>query len=181
MAEFAKFTAEGQRPDRLPVTINPLSHDDIAACAGLAAAREGEPVGPRVGTFTRAIDDPAQLLLVARHGEHVVGYGKATCTVLPEEGTAPSGWYLTGVVVEPSARRRGVGDQLTTARSEALQQRGARRVWFFANTRNRASLALHTRRGFREVTRDFTIPGVSFAGGEGVLAQWDAEDEGAQG
>ncbi len=45
---------------------------------------------------------------------------------------------------------------------------------FFANTRNRASLALHARIGFREITRDFTIPTVSFAGGEGVLAQWDA-------
>ncbi|WP_394274807.1 hypothetical protein [Luteococcus sp.] len=60
------------------------------------------------------------------------------------------------------------------ARLPGLQQRGARHVCFFANTRNRASLALHARIGFREITRDFTIPTVSFAGGEGVLAQWDA-------
>jgi hypothetical protein len=34
----------------------------------------------------------------------------------------------------------------------------AEEVWFFANARNRASLELHARLGFVEVTRDFAFP-----------------------
>jgi hypothetical protein len=44
-------------------------------------------------------------------------------------------------------------------------------VWFFANACNRASLDLHARLGFVEVTRDFVFPGVCFDGGVGVLCR----------
>jgi hypothetical protein len=51
----------------------------------------------------------------------------------------------------------------------AFQRAGE--VWFFANARNRASVDLHARLGFVEVTRDFAFPGVSFDGGVGVLCR----------
>jgi RimJ/RimL family protein N-acetyltransferase len=44
-------------------------------------------------------------------------------------------------------------------------------IWFFTNAANQASLRLHHRLGFREVTRDFTYPDVTFAGGTGVLCR----------
>jgi hypothetical protein len=47
----------------------------------------------------------------------------------------------------------------------------ATEIWFFANAANRASLLLHHGLGFREVTRDFTYPGVTFTGGTGVLCR----------
>lgn len=42
-------------------------------------------------------------------------------------------------------------------------------VYYFANARNGATIDLHRRLGFEEVTRDFAIPGVAFEGGVGVL------------
>ncbi|WP_233120802.1 N-acetyltransferase [Tessaracoccus sp. ZS01] len=87
---------------------------------------------------------------------------------------APDGWYLTGVVVDPTVRRGGVGLRLTEARLEALRVRGTETVWYFATARNTVSLDLHRRLGFRDVTREFSISGVSFDGGEGVLSRWDA-------
>jgi hypothetical protein len=48
-------------------------------------------------------------------------------------------------------------------------------AWYFANARNRASLDLHARLGFEEVTRAFDLAGVTFEGGEGVLCRVTAE------
>jgi len=45
---------------------------------------------------------------------------------------------------------------------------GGDEIWYFTNA---ASLLLHYRLGFREVTRDFTYPGVTFTGGVGVLCR----------
>jgi len=42
-------------------------------------------------------------------------------------------------------------------------------VYYFVNVRNRASIALHEAFGFREVTRDFHFPNVTFQGGVGAL------------
>jgi hypothetical protein len=44
-------------------------------------------------------------------------------------------------------------------------------AWYFTNARNHASLALHAKLGFVEVTRDFSYPNVSFDGGVGVLGR----------
>lgn len=57
---MAEFTNNAQRHDRLPVTINPLTHDDIVTCAQLAAAREGEPVDPFMLDYWGPEDEEAQ-------------------------------------------------------------------------------------------------------------------------
>jgi hypothetical protein len=44
-------------------------------------------------------------------------------------------------------------------------------AWYVTNARNHRSLRLHERLGFREVTRDFVFPGVTFEGGVGVLSR----------
>ena len=38
-----------------------------------------------------------------------------------------------------------------------------------ANARNTASIELHERFGFEEITRRFSFPGLTFKGGEGIL------------
>jgi hypothetical protein len=48
-------------------------------------------------------------------------------------------------------------------------------VWYFASADNPASLDLHRDLGFREHTREFTFPGVSFAGGGGVLCVLESQ------
>jgi GNAT superfamily N-acetyltransferase len=110
-----------------------------------------------------------RLVLVAEHRGRVSGYGKAEW-LDPDGrgGNAPTGWYLTGLVVTPSARRHGLGALLTERRIAALAARTGE-VWYVANLRNRATIALHERHGFALHTREFEIPGVVFDGGRGAL------------
>lgn len=149
-----------------------MVHADIEGCARLAATREGTVPDPWRDHFRRALHTLGQLVLVARLGGRVIGYGKAAYVGPSELGGygAADGWYLTGVVVDPTVRRRGVGRQLTRARLDALRERRIEQVWYFANARNRVLLESHRRLGFREITRNFSIPGVTFEGGEGVLS-----------
>jgi aminoglycoside 6'-N-acetyltransferase I len=70
-------------------------------------------------------------------------------------------------MVDSRWRRRGLGDALTVARLGWVQQR-ANEVWYFANARNQASIDLHSKYGFVEVTRDFTAAGVTFDNGIGT-------------
>jgi ribosomal protein S18 acetylase RimI-like enzyme len=110
---------------------------------------------------------------VAEVAGRVVGYARTTYWQRPPDAppnAAPDGWYLIGLVVDPAHRRRGIGEALTTARLKAVAAR-ASEVWYFANARNQASLDLHKRLGFTEMTRDFWFPDLTFDGGEGVLAR----------
>jgi ribosomal protein S18 acetylase RimI-like enzyme len=112
------------------------------------------------------------MLHVAEDANRIVGYARTAYWTRPPDApsnAAPSGWYLLGLVVAPDHRRCGIGRALTTIRLDAVATR-ASDVYYFANARNTASLDLHTRLGFTEVTRDFWFPDVTFDGGEGVLA-----------
>ena len=130
---------------------------DLPACAALAVELRG-----RAPDFARDLD----ALFVAEDGGAVIGYGRL---VEVTEG-GPAGLYLMGLLVAPAHRRRGVGEALTRVRIDAaLERRGE--VWYFANSRNAASLRLHARLGFEEVQRPFAFPGVTFDGGEGVLCR----------
>ena len=82
--------------------------------------------------------------------------------------TGPLGYYLTGVFVAPDRRHGGIGTALTQARLDWIGER-ADAAWFFANARNAASIELHRRFGFEEVSRRFSFPGLTFDGGEGIL------------
>lgn len=155
---------------------------DVAGCVrlavellGLDAARHRAKLETLVGG-----DGPgaAGALFVARAGDALAGYARVEHWERPAgcpERTAPTGWYLMGVLVDPAHRRGGVGRALTEARLGWLRGR-TDRVWYFANARNAASLALHAELGFREVTRDFEFPGTSFEGGAGVLSVLELRD-----
>jgi ribosomal protein S18 acetylase RimI-like enzyme len=106
------------------------------------------------------------------HGQ-VVGYGRVRHFEPGPQAppdVAPGGYYLSGIVVHPDWRHQRVGERLTQARM-AWTSAFAPEVWYFTNAANQASLRLHHRLGFREVTRDFTFPGVTFTGGTGVLCR----------
>jgi RimJ/RimL family protein N-acetyltransferase len=81
----------------------------------------------------------------------------------------PIGYYLSGVVVDPGHRGQGVGGQLIGARMDFAWSAGAPALYYFANSRNTASIAMHAKFGFREVKRPFRFPGVAFEDGVGVL------------
>ena len=142
---------------------------DIAASARLAALWSGGQPGDYVERLRLEVESPERLLVVAAGQAGVVGYGRAGPVVHPPDPApdiAPEGWYLGGLVVDPAWRRRGLGRALTVARLDWLAGR-ADEVWCFVNGRNAASLALHEALGFREVTRRFSFPGVTFEGGAG--------------
>jgi GNAT superfamily N-acetyltransferase len=92
-------------------------------------------------------------VLVATVAGVPVGYGVAHRMALPG---LPDGWYLGGVVVTPTHRRQGIAARLTRARLDWIAAR-AERAYYFTNERNRASVDLHARFGFR--SRGGQVPG----------------------
>jgi GNAT superfamily N-acetyltransferase len=133
---------------------------DLTAITGLL---RGAYPDSQAGDLTSQLPS----LTVAVVDEQIAGYGKLRhFTDLPG---VPDGYYLGGVVVGPQWRRRGIGTSLSTHRIEAAWTAGADTVYYFANSRNEASISMHVGFGFRELQRPFALPGVTFADGVGVL------------
>lgn len=159
--------------DGLPV--RRAVESDLDAIAEISAERHGEDFGRwRRGTerlFREAQDGSSGALYVASLADEIIGHGKATYFVPPEsapENCNPEGWHLSGVLVRPRFRRRGVGTALTRARLTWLAER-TDCVDYFASLQNTVSIEMHRALGFEEVRRGIWHPGVSFTGGVGVL------------
>ena len=171
MPEFAAYEPERPSAERAVPTIAPLRPSDVGESAALAAAREGDDLERWVVGFARrAAADPVTTFVARVDGE-IAGFGAVGWLDDAEaDGVrrVPPGWFLTGLVVAPAWRRRGIGAALTAHRLDWLRGR-AEVVYYFANARNGATIDLHRRLGFEEVTREFAIPGVAFEGGVGVL------------
>ena len=149
---------------------------ELDVAARLAASERGGAEEGWRERFGADRDDAGACFLVAVLGAGagaVVGYGRARYFEPRPDApaqVAPAGYYLTGVLVAPAHRRRGIGEELTRARMSWAAGR-AEEMWYFTNAGNRASLRLHEALGFAEVTRDFVFPGVTFKGGVGVLCR----------
>ncbi len=156
----------------LEVDVRGLAATDVDGCVTLAVRRNGGEPATWRRSFVEILGRDDQHTVVAVHDDRVVAYASTAYLRLSDRTgavNAPDAWYLTGVVVAPEVRRRGVGRRLTEARLDWLAAR-TDAVWYFAAALNRASLDLHAELGFQEVTRDFAVPGVTFTGGEGVLS-----------
>lgn len=147
---------------------------DLPGCAELMAEREGCAAEECRQRLAYGLED-GQPLFVAALGDAIVGFARVSWLTPAQQGgwNAPDGWYLSGVVVDKAVRRHGLGRALTRARCEWVWERH-QPVHFVVNSANRASMDLHRELGFREVTRDFQLPGVTFTDGEGVLFSCDA-------
>ncbi|HET9950318.1 MAG TPA: GNAT family N-acetyltransferase [Candidatus Eisenbacteria bacterium] len=180
MSEFAEYAPGARSSEEPPLTgtdglrLRPASAVDLPRLAPIAAAREGiapERALEGFETFLAEADAGRALLLLAELGAEAIGFAKASYFTPPPgspANVAPEGWYLSGVVVSPRHRRRGVGAALTAARLEWIDARSPR-AYYFANARNRVSIDLHEGFGFVEATRDFVHPRATFEGGVGVL------------
>jgi predicted GNAT family acetyltransferase len=129
-----------------------------------------EVLEERVRADLERAGSDGRLVLVAELGE-VVAFAKVARFVHPAgvpPNAAPEGHYLTGVIVAPAWRRRGIARALTAARLAWIDARAAE-SFYFANARNEASIALHAGFGFVEASRDFWHPAARFDGGAGVL------------
>ena len=171
MPEFAAYEPERPSAERAVPTIAPLRPSDVGECAALAAAREGDDMARWAEVFRRRAEADPVTTFVARVDGEIAGFGAVGWLDNAEADGArrvPPGWFLTGLVVAPAWRRRGIGAALTAHRLDWVRGR-AEVVYYFANARNGATIDLHRRLGFEEVTREFAIPGVAFDGGVGVL------------
>jgi ribosomal protein S18 acetylase RimI-like enzyme len=156
------------------LVIRPALQSDLRELAEIAAEREEESSEHWLRAFERIYDESLQgrgtIIVGALTGE-IAGYAKVGYFI-PAEGSpanvAPEGWYLSGVVVRPLYRRRGLGGQLTRARLVWIAGR-ADKAYYFANERNRVSIELHRDLGFLELSRDFYHPRAQFEGGRGIL------------
>ncbi len=173
MSLFAEYAPGGAaRPRVEGLAIRFAEPADLDVVAALATARNGGSLEERRARISRELRHRRrQRLFVAETADGVIGYAwvkrfRAAPDAPP--GCAPDGWYLLGVVVDPAWRRRGVGTALTRARLDFIAHR-ASQAYYAANAGNRPSIDLHVQFGFTELSRDFVLPRVHFAGGKGVL------------
>src|SRR5207244_445182 len=155
-----------------PYSIRHGERADLGAC--IALVRLATPERSRTDwrdSLERDIGHPEHHLVVAERDGEIAGYGRARLFE-PEPNaprdSAPRGYYLTGLFVHPDHRRGGIGTALVEARLDWIREH-ALDAWFFSNARNTASIELHRRFGFEEITRRFSFPGLTFEGGEGIL------------
>jgi RimJ/RimL family protein N-acetyltransferase len=126
---------------------------DAIAVARLRSDRSGRPYGELLRETESEISslDPKRLMLhVATMDGDVAGFGRCKY-VDPADGdvaeNVPAGWYLLGIIVAAAHRGRGVGTGITEFRLNWIAER-ARRVYYFADSDNLASIRLHDRFGF---------------------------------
>jgi ribosomal protein S18 acetylase RimI-like enzyme len=146
---------------------------DVVAAARLALDAYGGDLATWRERLLKTLDRPESLFAVAEIAGQVAGYGKAAhCTAVSDSDSAPAGRYLTGLVVARSWRRCGIGELLTGWRLQRIHADGQAAL-FFTNARNTASINLHSRLGFVEVSRASSYLGEPFEGGVGVLMRCD--------
>jgi ribosomal protein S18 acetylase RimI-like enzyme len=155
---------------------------DAPACARLQVtdddARPRGLLSDRARAMVRSLQRPDRWLWVACAGGEIVGFARLARLAATDPGAAPpEGLYLGGVSVSPECRRRGVGRALTRTRLEhAFAEQGVERVWYFANARNEASIALHAEFGFVEAQRPMRFAPIEFVGGVGVLSMLSRDE-----
>ncbi len=175
MSRFAPYEPDSsaRHSGAFGFSIRALIADDVEALSTLIAEREQlDPIQVRL-RLRRELHEasPERALFAAVQGTALLGFARVAHwdeLRLLSAHPAPPGFYLLGVLVRPDAQRRGVAQALTRARFDWLKGK-THEVFYFANARNRASIALHERFGFERMQGHFELPGVSFEGGEGQL------------
>lgn len=150
------------------VRIEPLAEADIASAVGLAVRVLRVKPGDRGQQFAADITGERRQMLVAKVNGQTVAYGRILELAADEAGPGtPAGYYLSGVLVDPAWRGRGIATALTRARlCWALARTGT--VFYVTGADNTASLHLHGALGFREIGRLVSERSVA---GEDVLSQ----------
>ena len=89
---------------------------------------------------------------MATVGDSVIGYGHTTLhsRTVDEEASHPSGYFLSGLMISPDHRRKGIGTLLTIARIDMLRQ-VTDIIYYRAESDNKATIDMHSRLGFESV------------------------------
>jgi ribosomal protein S18 acetylase RimI-like enzyme len=135
------------------VRIEPLAKADVASAVELAVRVLRVKAGDRGEQFAADIAGNRRQTFVAKTNGQVVAYGRVLELAADEAGPqAPAGYYLSGLLVEPAWRCRGIGLALTQARLDWVLAR-TDEVFCVIGADNIASLHLHAALGFQEIQR----------------------------
>jgi ribosomal protein S18 acetylase RimI-like enzyme len=107
---------------------------------------DGLDSSKRAALWSKAIAEPATLVLVATAAEALVGF----CSLSPSrdaDATPPVG-ELTAIYVDPSFLRAGVGSSLLAATFDSARQRSFTEVTLWVLTSNTSARAFYEARGF---------------------------------
>ena len=178
MTLFAEYQPEKHGQPDESVLLRQAKLGDAPGLAQLRAERESSKLTEALIRFERELANPAQraVLWVTESEDSIVGYARSAYIKCPTDALPnhqPEGWYLGGVIVAPSHRRRGLGHRLTAVRLAALVSQGVPEVFFMVNATNHASIDLHLTFGFQELTRDFSGRDAHFEGGVGIVFRLD--------
>ncbi len=146
------------------VDVRAATTDDIEAIARIDEARgkgSVETLVPRiVASFERIAREKVRWHnFVASVKGEVVGYAVCRYHAWAErngDSGIPEGWYLAGLSVLPSHRRRGVGRALTEHRMTWLSER-TDMVYYTVAEVNGPSIDLHEALGLVEVARGLVV------------------------
>ncbi len=148
----------------IDVDVRAATTDDIEAIARIDEARgkgSVETLVPRiVASFERiARGEVRWYNFVASVKGEVVGHAICRYHAWSErngDSGLPEGWYLAGLSVLPTHRRRGIGRALTEHRITWLSER-TDVVYYTAAEVNRPSIELHEALGLVEVARGLVV------------------------
>jgi aminoglycoside 6'-N-acetyltransferase I len=135
------------------VQIEPLTEADVSSAVQFAVRVLRVKPGDLGEQFASDITDDRRQTFVAKANGQVVAYGRVIELAAGEAGPGtPAGLYLSGVLVDPAWRHRGIAAELTRAR---LRWAFARTdtVFYVTGADNTASLHLHAALGFQEIKR----------------------------
>lgn len=99
------------------VRIEPLAKVDVASAVELAVRVLRVKPGDRGEQFAADTTGERRQMFVAKANGQVVAYGRILELAANEAGPGtPAGYYLSGVLVNPAWRGRGIATALTRAR-----------------------------------------------------------------
>lgn len=143
------------------IVVRDATEADLDATVELIAAHRGGDVDEWRRLFTNALHDDKRHFVVALVDARVIGFGHTKLVQRDgsshNEGAPPPGWYLSGVTVDPSYRRLGVGTALTRVRLSRLRGK-TDVVYYAAEPENTATLELHSLFGFSPTKRLVNVP-----------------------
>ena len=110
-------------------------------------------------------------LIVAEYEQEIIGFGRSIYYDLEKTQVtypAPSGWYLSGVVVKSKFRRRYIGYRIIKERLIRISE-NSNEAYFVVNSNNKASIELHKKIGFKKIDEGEGFLNIKFDGGNGYL------------
>ena len=143
--EAAAKPTSGQNPVMRIEVVDAVSSELVEAISSLLPQLSSTSP-PSASELTAIVDADSTFLLVAREGDSVIGTLTLAVFRIP---TGVRAW-IEDVVVDESARGRGIGEALTLRAVELARDAGARSVELTSRPTREAANRLYRRLGFEE-------------------------------